>query len=479
VGMETTLFGGPPELGNLLKLANGQVGFMTIFAHPLFANVADIIPAMAFAAQEILTNKDVWLMRVEQEKRMPLIRLGTGFTDGGAVSPRTQSPVGHGRKVLSDDGKDRSGHFLPSPLRGNTEPWDDNDSAVEPKPGKGTPRNQSQRSSLVAVAGIVTPNREPPPRRSSAPGVNWNSPRRSSPNRKRSSKAMTNGEHQFTADDPGSAGVSASSENEEPNSPHTSTPSIPTKDTSPESSDSRRDKTRDNTVSMRAGIESLPIPAGKMVSQAGASDALSKFMFATSGKAEPVRTYDPPQHYPPIHTGARASPPSAGLEHEKQKKTELGQDAGQTVTQSETNTTSSTLRGGGGGGGVGEEDMLTRSHSTGVTSYDSEKSDVLTRNHQIDFDAERNRAASAPIQSDSPFLGPTFSIGSNASTSRDSKLDVHATILSNGDVEESSARHRKISKTMGRRRSRLKLGLAFWKRSRSGRAIGDDEGIQD
>ena len=50
IGMETTLFGGPPEIGNMMKLANGQIGFMSMFAHPLFANVTDVIPAMGFAA---------------------------------------------------------------------------------------------------------------------------------------------------------------------------------------------------------------------------------------------------------------------------------------------------------------------------------------------------------------------------------------------------------------------------------------------
>src|ERR1700761_2768852 len=94
VGMETTLFGGPPELGNMLKLANGQIGFMTIFAHPLFANVADIIPAMRFAADEILTNKGVWFTRAEHEKKLQLVKKGTGPGDGGSISPRTQSPVG-------------------------------------------------------------------------------------------------------------------------------------------------------------------------------------------------------------------------------------------------------------------------------------------------------------------------------------------------------------------------------------------------
>ena len=92
VGMETTLFGGPPELGNMLKLANGQIGFMTIFAHPLFANVSDIIPAMRFAADEILTNKGVWFTRAEQEKRLQHLKRGTGPGDGRCREPQNAKP---------------------------------------------------------------------------------------------------------------------------------------------------------------------------------------------------------------------------------------------------------------------------------------------------------------------------------------------------------------------------------------------------
>ena len=113
VGMETTLFGGPPEIGNMLKLANGQIGFMTIFAHPLFANVADIIPSMDFAADEITKNKGVWFTRAENEKLKNSFRNQTGYHEGN-VSPRTQSPVGKDRKPLHS----KEGYFPSSPLRG-------------------------------------------------------------------------------------------------------------------------------------------------------------------------------------------------------------------------------------------------------------------------------------------------------------------------------------------------------------------------
>lgn len=89
VGMETALFGGPPEIGNILKLANGQIFFMGMLAHPLFAGMADILPGMDFAQAQILANKSVWEDRVEHEKqRLNPLRHDSIIV----VSPRTKPP---------------------------------------------------------------------------------------------------------------------------------------------------------------------------------------------------------------------------------------------------------------------------------------------------------------------------------------------------------------------------------------------------
>ncbi|RMZ80977.1 hypothetical protein DV738_g2380, partial [Chaetothyriales sp. CBS 135597] len=117
VGMETTLFGGPPELGNMLKLANGQIGFMTIFAHPLFSNVADIIPAMGFAADEINKNKSVWANRaeMEKEKQKQTVRpRSPSPLDPGTVSPGTRSLADGSGDPVPDDGEAKSGNESPT-----------------------------------------------------------------------------------------------------------------------------------------------------------------------------------------------------------------------------------------------------------------------------------------------------------------------------------------------------------------------------
>jgi hypothetical protein len=173
-----------------------------------------------------------------------------------------------------------------------------------------------------------------------------------------------------------------------------------------------------------------------------------------------VRTFDPNKDYHHSQPGLRASAPSTQID--------IKQSGSPNVLPkvAEDESPNSKPRPG------GAEEVLTPSDS--ATSYISDKSDSASR-HQNSFQAVRNRAASAPMQSGS------FSLGSNSTTSREgSKYDVHTTtILSNGEVEEgggaNAGRDRKAStKTMGRRRSKLKLGLAFWKRTRSNdKSVGE------
>ncbi|KAF9886823.1 3',5'-cyclic-nucleotide phosphodiesterase [Aspergillus nanangensis] len=91
VGMETALFGGPPEIGNIYKLATGQIGFMSIFALPLFEGVADIIPDMRFTVDQIRNNQSRWHTLAEMEKRRMAMFDDSGRED--IISPRTRSPA--------------------------------------------------------------------------------------------------------------------------------------------------------------------------------------------------------------------------------------------------------------------------------------------------------------------------------------------------------------------------------------------------
>ena len=93
VGIPTTLFGGPPELGNLTKLANSQIGFMNIFANPLFEAVADILPGMRFATMEIRSNTEVWKAKTEEQKHKIETKVEYAqYNEDSKHSPRSGSP---------------------------------------------------------------------------------------------------------------------------------------------------------------------------------------------------------------------------------------------------------------------------------------------------------------------------------------------------------------------------------------------------
>ncbi|EXJ85380.1 3',5'-cyclic-nucleotide phosphodiesterase [Capronia coronata CBS 617.96] len=448
VGMETALFGGPPELGNMLKLANGQIGFMTIFAHPLFSNVADIIPAMRFAADEILTNKGVWFTRAEHEKRLQMLQKGTRPGEGGSVSPRTRSP--NGRRGLAENGSDRPHQLPSSPLRGRADGLEEPQNVGEQTRGRRTEHatagDSSEPSSLAAVAGVSLPTNDPTVR---------------GPPIRTETRAM---ERPVDHDLSSAHGSGNPTEHNTPRLSASGEEAL-----SPESSRAFTDGRRDNAISMRAGSEAIPPEALKADKQEiSDAEALSRFNFATSNLDEPVRMYDPSQAYPAGHANARASAPASnlGLKHAKINATH---EARQTRSAQSEHTTSTTLRGG------AEDSAITPSQSTEATSYTSDRSVELTRN-QTDFQTMRNRSTSAPIQPAAAELSPSFSVGSNSAASGDSsKVDVHATILSNGDMGEGPLMDRSpISKTIGRRRSRLKLGLAFWKRNRSEKTVGEE-----
>ncbi|CAL5872919.1 uncharacterized protein PFLUO_LOCUS7188 [Penicillium psychrofluorescens] len=87
VGMETALFGGPPELGNIYKLATGQIGFMSIFAMPLFEGVSDLMPQLQFTVDHICRNKAQW-----QQLSNAGLSLPTEDQAEITVSPRSHSP---------------------------------------------------------------------------------------------------------------------------------------------------------------------------------------------------------------------------------------------------------------------------------------------------------------------------------------------------------------------------------------------------
>ncbi|KAF3937221.1 hypothetical protein ABW19_dt0207036 [Dactylella cylindrospora] len=49
-----------PEEGSSIALGKSQVGFIKLFAAPLFQSIADVMPEMSFGIAEVKTNMDIW-----------------------------------------------------------------------------------------------------------------------------------------------------------------------------------------------------------------------------------------------------------------------------------------------------------------------------------------------------------------------------------------------------------------------------------
>ncbi|KAK5106425.1 3',5'-cyclic-nucleotide phosphodiesterase [Lithohypha guttulata] len=423
VGMETTLFGGPPEIGNMLKLANGQIGFMTIFAHPLFANVMDVIPAMSFAADEILVNKGVWFTRAEHEKQKQVLKERGGVGDGG-VSPRSQSPVDPARKS----------YFPSSPLKEKTERKQ---------------QNGDKSSSLRQVEALVTPGGEP----SSSPVLVGH---------KTTGSNSVSSDHNLLPN--GTSRIADS---------QTATPRQAPADlgsSSPEnvSEVELNDKSRDEGISMRAGSTALPVKqmqeAQEDAAEQHARNSIASFKFATSNIDEPVRTYDPKSQHEITNPSTRASAPMNDMDHQLAKANMapiqgISEPPERAVTEGSPND---------GGDVTPTPSTQATSYTTGNRSQEAFSSPQTTYSHN---DA-RNRATSQPM----PALTQSYSTNSSDSTSRqESKQEFRTTVFSNGDSTFEEHRDRKLStRTLGRKRSDLKRRLQFWKKRSSDRSLPEE-----
>ena len=63
--MPTCLFGGPPDPDNLVKLGESQIGFISIFALPLFSAMSEVLPAIGFTTGELSANLEIWKKRIK------------------------------------------------------------------------------------------------------------------------------------------------------------------------------------------------------------------------------------------------------------------------------------------------------------------------------------------------------------------------------------------------------------------------------
>lgn len=66
LGIPTALFA--PPVRETIELGQSQIGFINIFAFPLFQGVADIMPAMGFCVDQLINNKRLWEEKVAAEQ---------------------------------------------------------------------------------------------------------------------------------------------------------------------------------------------------------------------------------------------------------------------------------------------------------------------------------------------------------------------------------------------------------------------------
>ncbi|KAF6830184.1 high affinity camp [Colletotrichum plurivorum] len=144
---------------DIMSLSKAQVGFMNMFAIPLFSGVVDILPAMQYTVVELEINKGLFEQRIrdEQAKEDPIRKR---LLRDGTFSPRTMSFA-----TGPDSQRDSITPRVSTPLAGlATPPSLLDESEAEDKelsPGPADPVNRPTRApdtpdDYKQVNGIVT-----------------------------------------------------------------------------------------------------------------------------------------------------------------------------------------------------------------------------------------------------------------------------------------------------------------------------------
>lgn len=68
LNLPTCLFGGPPDREDPIKMAESQIGFINIFAAPLFEGVTNLLPCMQYTVEELDLNRSIWERKIDTEK---------------------------------------------------------------------------------------------------------------------------------------------------------------------------------------------------------------------------------------------------------------------------------------------------------------------------------------------------------------------------------------------------------------------------
>ncbi|KAI9050241.1 hypothetical protein LZ554_006378 [Drepanopeziza brunnea f. sp. 'monogermtubi'] len=105
LGIPSALFAAPVR--EIIELGKSQIGFMNMFAIPLFQGVTDVMPAMAFCVEELQRNKSGWEGKIAEEQERVRKNSDDSAWKDGRWSPRSMSPA-----KPSDSSQQRSGSML-------------------------------------------------------------------------------------------------------------------------------------------------------------------------------------------------------------------------------------------------------------------------------------------------------------------------------------------------------------------------------
>jgi 3',5'-cyclic-nucleotide phosphodiesterase len=89
LGIPTALFAAPVR--EVIELGKSQLGFMNMFAIPLFQGVTDVLPGMGYCVDELQRNKSAWEERIAQEQAKARHDSDDSAMMDGMFSPRAMS----------------------------------------------------------------------------------------------------------------------------------------------------------------------------------------------------------------------------------------------------------------------------------------------------------------------------------------------------------------------------------------------------
>lgn len=103
IGIPSSLISEPKK--DFLSLAKAQIGFMNLFALPLFQGVSDVLPALKYASQALEGNQSNFEEAIEEIREMDE-ECKRAIQQDGARSPRTVTmAVSLGDSIDSSSGK--------------------------------------------------------------------------------------------------------------------------------------------------------------------------------------------------------------------------------------------------------------------------------------------------------------------------------------------------------------------------------------